>query len=402
MKVSVIIPIYNAETYLAECLESATGQTLNDIEIICVNDCATDRSGRIIKEYADRDKRIRIVTNKNNRGLSYSRNRGLKAAEGKYVCFLDADDLLVHTALEELYHTAEEQGTDIVIFDAKMRIESGRVSARNTAFCAKADYPEVMSGVDYFRKAQEINDLRVPVWLQFWNRTSLDEMQLEFLSGILHEDLLFTYLALMQAKRVLCVRNIYYIYRRHEDSITLRGVDERYLISILEIYQQIMEYWHKHLGRGIDDVTKRYLLVMRETLNKFITELSMSDDEIIQVLGRDSIYAQLYRMLTYSETGIKEMVRLAKSPKVYIYGAGQIAKRRVSFLQKYDISIDGILVTDPEDNPTYFMDIPVYGVNHILDQKDDCVVVIGVGKKLRREVIENLSNLNITNIVEIY
>lgn len=400
MKVSVIVPIYNAETYLSECLESALGQTLNDIEIICVNDCSTDRSGRIIEEYADRDKRIRIVTNKNNGGLSYSRNQGLKAAEGKYVCFLDADDLLMDTALEELYKKAEEQRTDIIIFDAKMRIESDRVSVKNTAFCAKADYPEVMSGVDYFRKAQEINDLRVPVWLQFWNRTSLDEMQLEFLNGILHEDNLFTYLALMQAKRVLCIRNIYYIYRRHDDSITLRGADERYLISILEIYQQIMEYWHKQMKQGIDDVTRKYLQTIRGTLDKYTTELSMSHDEIVQALNQDSIYAQLYRMLTYSETGMKQMVQLAKSPKVYIYGAGQVAKTRVLFLQKYDIDIDGILVTDPSVNPAYFMDIPVYGVNHILEQAGNCAVVIGVGRKLRDEVIENLSNLGIKNIVE--
>lgn len=403
MKVSIIVPIYNVEKYLAECLASALRQTLEDIEIICVNDCSTDRSVDIINEYAERDRRIKIIHNERNRGLSYSRNQGLKIAEGKYICFLDADDMLTDTALQELYDKAEEMQTDVIFFDAKMLIESDKVLEKDTAFCSKISYPEIMSGVDFFRKMQEANDLRVPVWLQFWNKVRLYKMNLQFLEGILHEDNLFTYQALMKAKRVLCIQKVYYIYRRHDDSITLRGTDERYLVSMLEIYQQILEYWHQYKGQNIDEVSEKYLLAIRGVINTYIKELGKSEEEMRQILGQNSIYEYWYDILNDSGEQFiraKKIVWLAKFPKVYIYGAGQASVGRVMLLQKYDVSIDGILVTDPHVNPPYFMDIPVYGVDSILGYKDDCAVVIGVGRKLRVEVMEKLSDLGISNIVE--
>lgn len=410
MKVSVIIPIYNVEKYLAECLESVINQTLRDIEIICVNDCSTDKSGEVMNEYANKDQRIRVIVNRKNGGLSYSRNQGLKVAKGKYICFLDSDDMLMNRALEELYCEAEKEKTDIIFFNAKMQIESEKVIERETTYCAKVNYPGVMSGVDFFMEMQRAKDVRIPVWLQFWSKLSLYEMHLEFAEGLFHEDILFTYKALMNAKRVLCLQNVYYIYRRHDNSITLGKIDERYIISLLKIYQQIMEYWYQHIDERIDSITKNYLLSVRWKLNQYIDELNVTKDEMLQVIGRDSIYANWYDILDKSEikmtkqqefTRAKQMIYLAKSSKVYLYGAGQAARGRILLIQKYDINIDGILVADTQSNPPYFMDIPVYSVNSILDHKDDCAVVIGVGRKLHDEVIGQLTNLGISNIVEI-
>ncbi|HBC93037.1 MAG TPA: glycosyltransferase, partial [Pelotomaculum sp.] len=89
-KVSVIISVYNVEKYLEECLDSVTNQTLKDIEIICVNDGSTDSSGQILKDYASRDNRIRLI-DQSNHGQSYARNRALEVALGDYIYFLDSD-----------------------------------------------------------------------------------------------------------------------------------------------------------------------------------------------------------------------------------------------------------------------------------------------------------------------
>ena len=114
-KVSVIVPVYNVEPYLEECLRSLLGQTLTDIEIICVNDGSTDNSGKILEKYRQNDDRIIIAWQKNS-GLSAARNRGLDIAKGKYIYFCDSDDYLQTNALEYSYKLAEERGLEVLRF----------------------------------------------------------------------------------------------------------------------------------------------------------------------------------------------------------------------------------------------------------------------------------------------
>ena len=112
VKVSVVIPVYNVEGYLEECLDSVINQTLEDIEIICINDGSTDNSLEILEEYAKKDNRIKIL-NQENQGISATRNNGLKICKGKYICFLDSDDYLELNALMETYDISEKYSLDI-------------------------------------------------------------------------------------------------------------------------------------------------------------------------------------------------------------------------------------------------------------------------------------------------
>jgi len=107
-KISVIIPVYNVEKYFAECLDSVVAQTLQDIEIICINDGSTDNSGKILDEYAQKDNRIKVI-HKNNEGVGITRNKGIDLATGEFVCFMDPDDLYpTNDVLETLYNKAKE------------------------------------------------------------------------------------------------------------------------------------------------------------------------------------------------------------------------------------------------------------------------------------------------------
>ena len=114
-KISVIIPVYNVEDYLEECLDSIINQTFKDLEIICINDGSQDNSLNILEEYAEKDNRIKIITTK-NQGLSAARNRGLENITGDYVYFIDSDDYLELTAFEELYAVSEEKSLDLIHF----------------------------------------------------------------------------------------------------------------------------------------------------------------------------------------------------------------------------------------------------------------------------------------------
>lgn len=117
IKVSVIIPVYNAGKYLAECLDSVIGQTLQDIEIICVDDGSSDNSLAILREYEAKDERVKII-GQQNQGAAMARNAGMAAARGEYLAFLDADDLYYPYALQRAYSCAARSSTDMVVFEA--------------------------------------------------------------------------------------------------------------------------------------------------------------------------------------------------------------------------------------------------------------------------------------------
>ena len=114
-KVSVIIPVYNTEKYLRECLDSVVNQTLRDIEIICVDDGSTDNSLAILREYETKDSRIKVLTQENiNAGAA--RNKGLSEATGEFLSFLDSDDFFEPDAIERMYECAKSRNAEIVVY----------------------------------------------------------------------------------------------------------------------------------------------------------------------------------------------------------------------------------------------------------------------------------------------
>ncbi|WP_157151005.1 glycosyltransferase [Brachyspira sp. SAP_772] len=114
IKISVIIPVYNVEPYLRECLDSVINQTLKEIEIICIDDCSTDNSYQILEEYAKKDNRIIVLQNeKNVGGPSFGRNKGIKKSKGEYISFIDSDDYLSKNYFYDLYNTAKKYNSDI-------------------------------------------------------------------------------------------------------------------------------------------------------------------------------------------------------------------------------------------------------------------------------------------------
>ena len=131
--ISVIMPLYNAAKYLPEALQSVLNQTYKDFELICINDCSTDDTGKILVDFQRRDKRIRILGNTKRLGAGPSRNRGLEAANGEYVIFLDGDDIFEEELLEKAHITMEKYHTDIVMFEYALHIPSELLYVRRTA-----------------------------------------------------------------------------------------------------------------------------------------------------------------------------------------------------------------------------------------------------------------------------
>ena len=128
--VSIIIPVYNTSKYLPECLDSVINQTLKEIEIICIDDCSTDDSWKILQDYEKTDSRIKIFRQEKNMRQGAARNRGLKEASGKYIWFIDSDDFINKEACQLLYDTAEKNNVQILTFNLVSFIDSDDVSGK--------------------------------------------------------------------------------------------------------------------------------------------------------------------------------------------------------------------------------------------------------------------------------
>ena len=165
IKVSVIMPIYNAYDYLRPAMDSVIYQTLKEVEIICIDDGSTDHSLDIIKEYQKADPRIRIVT-ENNAGPAIARNKGLVRARGKYVIFLDADDFYEPTLLESLYELSEEKELDIAVTDYDI------YNNRKATFVPmiKSEHADLFDGGKVISKNEYPDEIFQTVTNYVWNK----------------------------------------------------------------------------------------------------------------------------------------------------------------------------------------------------------------------------------------
>ncbi|OOB79954.1 MAG: hypothetical protein BEN18_02175 [Epulopiscium sp. Nuni2H_MBin001] len=221
-KVSVIIPVYNVEEYLEECLDSVCNQTLTDLQIVCVNDGSKDNSLAILKRYAQKDKRIDIIDSKNY-GVSHARNLGLTRARGEYCYFFDSDDVLELNACELLYSICKQDNLDILYFGARSFYETKELEDLKpdykTYYNRTHPTKELKSGVELFIYLNKNRAFRVSLPLQFLNRSFLVQHKFKFVEGIIHEDELFAIEAILEASKAKCIDDILYNRRVRDGSI---------------------------------------------------------------------------------------------------------------------------------------------------------------------------------------
>lgn len=221
-EVSVIIPCYNCQKYIVETLESVLTQTLSNLEIVCVNDGSTDNTLDILLEYANKDSRISVVSQV-NKGQSSARNIALTLAKGKYIHFLDSDDLLKSNTMKDLYTTAEERNLDVLYFDGESFYESPELEKQFPYYISAYEYskdtPDILTGQQLFVRMKRDRKYRASPCLCLYKRQYLLDFDLKFLEGILHEDTVFSLKCMLQAKRVAHTKEKYLLRRVHTDSI---------------------------------------------------------------------------------------------------------------------------------------------------------------------------------------
>ena len=211
IKISVVVPVYNVEKYLEQCLNSIINQTFKDIEIICINDGSKDNSLKIIEEFAAKDKRIRII-NKENEGISAARNQGMGLAQGEYISFIDSDDWIEENYLEALYTAAKKYDSDIAcssIIRVTGKRHRKKIIYKKEEFTTESDKKNELTKVP-------INSY---VWNKIYKRVSLLKSGVKFPVGRVYEDVVWCIKAIYYLNGVVTVPDAVYYYRKNPTSI---------------------------------------------------------------------------------------------------------------------------------------------------------------------------------------
>ena len=226
-KISVIVPVYNAELYLEKCLRSLLLQTYTDLEIICINDGSTDNSGEILQRYKSMDNRIKVIE-KENGGAASARNRGLEAATGDYISFVDADDWLNLTLYETFADSCRKKPVDVWIFNLGICFKKNmKTLTKNSIKLEDWDGWESGESVLTFDNCSNPFYSGMSVCNKIYSLEFLLENNLKFFEEIMFEDTLFNLQTLLIAKSLKINPDVFYWYNQSNISSVSKDYDER-------------------------------------------------------------------------------------------------------------------------------------------------------------------------------
>lgn len=267
MKVSVIVPVYNTEKYLKNCIDSLLKQNFEDYEIIVINDLSPGNAEEIIKSY--NDKKIVYIKNKTNKGIGYNRNLGIKKAKGEYVCFIDSDDYVREDFISKMYNYSKENNLDLCVCDyVNVDEEGNKLKEFNLSdFCI----------TNYEENNKILCEINLAPWNKLYKKDMLVKNKIEFSETLKYEDLSFVALSIKNSKKIGKINEQLNYYTIHNNSETTTR-DKR----VFDIFKQldIVRDEYKS-GKYLDELTVSVLLnytiqqryqIDKDTQSKFIDD----------------------------------------------------------------------------------------------------------------------------------
>lgn len=459
MKASIIIPVYNAEEYLDECINSALNQTMskNEYEILLIDDSSTDNSLEIIKKYEDTN--INLIIHEKNKGVSAALNTGLRIAKGKYVFTMACDDIIDEILLETCYEEAEKYYLDAVYFGCTIMYDPKNKNniKYHTKDGTKVISPKiksnvVLTGIQAFKKEYWFG----PEFMFFFNKNFLLENELFFEEKVKTEDTEFMPRLFMKLKRMMKIDKYLYLYRIRMNSVSYtkrdKGIIRSFEISINNLIDLInvqtnieqgiifsfKEYYYYELWELLKSVKDVFCEeeVESELLNKvdiyiskyldvFGKDLELNDylifNKLIKLICEELFVINKYNFITKLREDIKELfinmdqkiidlkkkvlevIALSDSTKIIaIYGIGGHTTKMIEFYKKYigDIKAEIFFIdTIKGKESELFYNRPVINVKDINDFKLDCIVISSYSYE--EEMYSNLIR-NVNTKVDIY
>lgn len=266
--VSIVVPIYNVEDYLEECLHSIITQTYSNIQIILVDDGSKDNSGKICDNYSETDERITVV-HKENGGLSDARNRGLEIAQGKYIVFIDSDDVIDTRMIEKLYECIQKYQSNIAVCFYE------KFTTHIPIYKEYEDKINNISGKQYIADVYRGKGERTAfvAWNKLYERELFEKNKISFPYGRIYEDTFTTYKLLYYAKQVSVIEEHLYYYRIRTGSITQKRINKKMCIDAIDSDSAVlhdfyvwgeMELLSLSFKSACSSVIKEYATVCRD------------------------------------------------------------------------------------------------------------------------------------------
>lgn len=244
--ISVIIPVYNTGNFLTETLNSVIGQDVDDMEVICVNDGSTDDSLQILNNFATRSTRIKVYS-QSNQGQSVARNTALEHANGRYIYFMDSDDVLKEGCLKKCLEYIETHNYDFIFFDGETFCEDGVPHlAWNYQRTSIYEEGKAYMGDELMHSLLDNCTHRAVPWLLFIRHDVIRRLNLSFYPGIIHEDELFTTLLTIQSHNIGCLKETLVRHRIRGNSTMTTHYSRRNVDCYLIVVDELMKWAEKH------------------------------------------------------------------------------------------------------------------------------------------------------------
>ncbi len=377
IKVSVVVAVYNVKPYLNQCLDSLCGQTLKEIEIICVNDGSTDGSVEILEEYRKKDSRVQVITQE-NKGLSEARNIGVSYVTGDYIYFVDSDDWLELGALEKLYEVAKENNVEILYFSGTVFFDTNDITAEDINLKRTSCTGQVLTGNELFELWMQRSEFIPFIWLQFFDTSYYRANNCLFYPDIYYEDNLFTFQSIFTAKRTYCIEDILYHYRKRDGSITrtisstksIESYVTVFLSCLLTLKTQKLPKEKEILYRHFFDEIRKYIVynygAVYDEKRSYVEEIFLNLEKIL-------FSEKVSTMLNRAEFSLIRN----QFPQLCFFGAGYYCQWLLDLFNDYDIA-HPIAICDnkKESHGTLVRNIPIISFEEALCSYENLVILI--------------------------
>lgn len=317
-KVSILVPIYNVERYLRDCLDSLINQTLEDIEIICINDGSTDSSLKIIQEFASKDKRIKIIDKKNS-GYGASMNKGLELASGEFIGILESDDFADIKMYETLYNEAKKHNAEIVVSDFYYYWTNPKKTKK-----ANRTSKYKLNQIINIKTLPSLLRNRTTIWSCIYKKDLLEKYDIRFLEtpGASYQDTSFRMKTLAAAKKVTALSSAFVYYRQDNVNSSVKSKGKVFIIC--DEYKETFKFLNKYpkLKKiSIDEVLINkwhgYTWNLGRIDEEFVDEfLNLFQEEFQKHFENEELNEYFYKYIGKSK--VKKLLEKKESFKKYV------------------------------------------------------------------------------------
>ena len=406
--ISVIVPVFNIEKYIGQCLDSILSQTGVNFEVICIDDASKDSSLDVLERYQANDERIKVIRNKENKGPASTRNAGFRIAQGEYVYSIDGDDMLVEGALQKMYEYAKNNDLDLLGFSAISFFENDtlRKGIREDEYVRKNSCFVISKGIDLFVTLHESGEYVIANLCLYCIRNKFyRDNDLYDVEGVRYaDDSMF--LKYMKAQRAMCVPDVLYRRRYREGSVVTSPMKRIYLESLIVVFVREFCYWQQmNLSQHQNEVLSKYFLGRLQEIDS-MSYLFRNDRTEMEYLNKHFAAYFLYEKILKSKLLYEDRITEAEKNSILsasnliIYGAGYYAEKVTDILEVYNKQ-DYTVVISGEPNGEYLKGHRVYNVRNAykIGMLKDALVIVAISHKYKTEIEDILRESNISETI---